>query len=259
MGHWPEYEAVGLGQPAPAPFCWRWLVPYITRADRKEWASHTRSMLFASFFAFALLMKAWGFSPPQIMAGLLLWGLWPSIQQQPRRHYLPDTTALIFVMLSATAFLCEAPLLVGVALAIAAGATRETAPLYIAAGSLNPFALAGLLGAGWWRKSSKEQRQPHLHGNPLTLFKRHGIPKIILGLPHDYFWKIGPAALALLYPKAWLPLLLAVSSMLISTDKIRVLAHAAPFLLIGAVAVTPLPMLPMLVYFGAVCSNVWEN
>lgn len=266
--HARDYFLVAKHEPAPIPFCWRWLVPALCGTDPLKWKKYNRVALAATFPALANLALLWGLSPVQISAALVLWGLVPSIHQYPRRYIVvADPIAMLFVLFAGSSALLYAKtgmafhLLLFIADCLLAGAARESAPVFIAAGTLNPLALIGLLGVGWWRKSCPAPPDiAHLSGSPLKMFRTHGLTKLTRGFEADWFWKIGPAAIALisLDPRAYAASLVGVAEMLVASDKIRLLLHGLPFLLLPAVAVTPVALLPLLLYFGLACSNHWE-
>lgn len=267
-GHGREYLSVAKKDPVFTPFCWRWLVPTLCGTDPLKWKRYNRIALAVTFPVIADLALLWGLSPLQAAVVVLLWGLVPSIHQYPRRYILvPDPIAMLFVLFAGSSALLYAKtgmafhLVLFIVDCLLAGAARESAPVFIAAGTLNPLALIGLLGAGWWRKSCPAPREvEHLSGSPFKMLKIHGVGKLIRGFEHDWVWKIGPAAVSLvsLDLRAYAALGVGITQMALGADKIRLLLHGLPFILIPAVAVTPVALLPLLLYFGLACSNHWE-
>lgn len=121
---------------APRPFHYRWLVPYLCRGDRRRFTV----VCYASLAAMVVAMR-WhtGRWPP----GLFVAGL-PGIVGTAR--YCPtlvDAPAMALAILAAAA--CRRGQWgLSVVAALAAGATKETAPVFAALYAWSPLPLAGL-------------------------------------------------------------------------------------------------------------------
>ena len=117
------------------------------------------------------------------------------------------------------------------------GATRETVPLFAALWAWSPLPLVGLATVGWWRKSAPST-EAHL-AQPLraalTLRREIGFDAAL------YLRPLGAALAGLALPTAQMvaTVLVAAAQLLVAVDTIRLLAWAAPVLVLGAVKTIP--------------------
>lgn len=132
-----DYYLRATSEPVPRPYSFRWLWPLL--CQRKAWRWQAASL--AGVAAAAWLME------PRA-AWLFLW--LPMTALNFRLPVLVDAPAFALALGSAYAS-SRGWTAASVALGLAAGASKESAPVFAAAWSLSPWPLVGLLATGWWR------------------------------------------------------------------------------------------------------------
>lgn len=146
------YREMGRGRRAPRPYCRRWLLPALCGSDDERWKAAALLAFVASGPVLVYYATGLGLTPARaLVASALVLTLSQLGRFGIEVPVLVDGPAFTLAVGSAAAVLNGHPVL-GVLLAVLAGATKETAPLMACALSLSPVPLVGLvLGPGWWR------------------------------------------------------------------------------------------------------------
>lgn len=124
-------------EPVPKPYSFRWALPRLLGDRLWSW----RAASAAGVIGAAALME------PRA-AWLFLW--LPMTSLNVRLPVLVDAPAFALALGSAVAA-SRGWWSLSAALGLAAGACKESAPVFAAAWSLSPWPLLGLLAAAWWR------------------------------------------------------------------------------------------------------------
>ena len=240
------YLSMGKGDPVPRPYSLRWLWPFLLGASPRAWEIVSGLALVAWGPAFLFFLGAWGFSPADGLKGVaLLCGLPALFRLNSRFPILVDAPAFLLALASAGAALSGRPASAA-ALALLAGASKESAPIFAAAFSLSPWPLLGLLAVGWWRRPGPI---PGWASEWLSSPVR-AARKVALGSILD--WKVMLLPWGLLAPlavfapwegrAAWaagLSLALGYSSLALAQDRARLFSWAAPALIVVALPALP--------------------
>lgn len=139
------YALSAKGERVPRPYSLRWALP-LTLGDR-AWAWQAASFI-------GIVVTAWLLDPRA--AWLFLW--LPMTALNCRLPVLVDAPAFALALGSALAA-SRGWWALSVALGLAAGACKESAPVFAAAWSLSPWPLLGLLAAGWWRRAAAPDQE----------------------------------------------------------------------------------------------------
>lgn len=134
------YYLRSAGAPVPTPYRLRWLWPRLLPPVLWPWALVSLISLMAA---------CWLLEPRA--AWLLVW--LPMVALNVRLPVLVDAPAFAFALGSAWAA-SRGQTGLSVALALGAGASKESAPIFAAAWALSPWPLVGLLATGWWRRAA---------------------------------------------------------------------------------------------------------
>lgn len=226
-----------MGLAVPKPYSRRWLWPLVLGPVPERW----RALTIASLLATPAL--AWGYFGAMGLAGGARWfavallcalpGLWRCSWRFPVLLDAPS----VAVALGGAWAARGGPWWASVPLAFLGGATRETVPLFAALWAWSPLPLVGLATVGWWRKSAPST-EAHL-AQPLraalTLRREIGFDAAL------YLRPLGAALAGLALPTAQMvaTVLVAAAQLLVAVDTIRLLAWAAPVLVLGAVKTIP--------------------
>jgi hypothetical protein len=152
------------------PFHYRWLTPRICQGDRRRFALIGHGSLAAMIPAMRWYTGRW--SPGLFLFGLP--GVWDTARYCPP---LVDAPAMALAVLSAAA-VKQGQWGLGIVLSLAAGATKETAPLFAALYAWNPAPLIGL-GAPALR---------HLQPAGDDVFGPDEFPHYVLDHPFETAW-----------------------------------------------------------------------
>lgn len=243
-----RYLHLAKGHRVPRPFCLRWLLPTYCGTDVRLW----RAVWFGSWVTVTAAMF-WlsqqtldGWARPATATVLLL-GL-PGILG-------PDVVNPVGVDLPATAVaLCTAAFAAAhnphwvVAAAICAavaGSIKETAPVFAALWAWSPWPLIGLAApaARWLWVRWRHLEGPDPLGPEFQHIARHPVRSALAA--HQHIWRNGWVMLApwgMCLVALWRPdwqtaavLAVAYAQLIVATDTVRLLHHAAgPVLAIGA-------------------------
>lgn len=217
-GYW--YQRMPI---APSPFRRRWLAPTLSGHLSWEWIS-VLSVLVA-----APLMSQFAGGP---LATLLYLGLPGLVLFNLQCPVLVDAPAFALALGAAVASQSGHPVL-AVLLSLLAGACKESAPLFAAAWTLNPWLLLGVLGARWWGPKGSGAREL-----VADMRRRHDFNRWdAYLLPWGALVVLLPAA-GLTWPAA-LSLALGYAQLAIATDTSRLYQWAAPAVIAAAVSGMP--------------------
>lgn len=128
--------AMARGERQPRPFHYRWLLPKIVGRDPARWVLFSRLMMACLCLASALYCRtAYAFLIPFALSGVVL---------NLKLPILVDLAAMVYVL---DAALCARVgwWIPAILFVLAAGATKETAPVFAALYAWNPLLLVGLL------------------------------------------------------------------------------------------------------------------
>jgi hypothetical protein len=179
-----------------------------------------------------------------------MWVLAPAIwERQLKVVHLADAFVLMISLLGA-----GLPGWWTVPLALIAGATRETAPLFIALWGGNPLALLGLLAVPVWRKGGSHFRHDHLFVTPWKTFSRI---RLRTGFTLDYVFPFGGAIAGIANPYSWIVLGIAAIPLFRSIDTSRLLMWAMPWMLVAAVSGAPDGALLAMIAWSTITSSHW--
>lgn len=249
------YLAAGRGEPVPDPYALRWLLPTVLGAEAWRWAlcSYVSIALIAVFgwlYAGSWLID----TGPQVLAVVLLVMLQGVTRISIRYPVLTDAPAFALALGSAWAIRAGYPAAC-IPLALLAGATRETAPIFAAAWAWHPAPLLGLVAVGWWRplrviarqRAASYRAAPSAPAEPLPPWLTHPIRAALLrrwdvGLDGSLYvrpWGAVIAGLAIPTPQLLVTVALAYAQLFAAQDAIRLYQWAAPVLVLHAVHVIP--------------------
>jgi hypothetical protein len=147
----PDGRFYSSGAPKPRPYSLRWLWPALCGKSVLAWMVLSAVSLIAWGPALAWYLSLTGAAPWQQLFGVaLLCGLPGLFRLNTRFPILIDPPAFLLALVSAAFALSGHPAY-SVAAALAAGASKESAPIFAAAFALSPWPLIGLVACGWWR------------------------------------------------------------------------------------------------------------
>ena len=226
-----RYRTMATGQRVARPFALRWLLPAVCRTNRTAWLT----VQIVSFLALAGLV---GVETGKWWAGLLLLGC-SGLTLNLKHPFLVDLPALALAYGSAVAW-THGLWWIALGLILIAGCVKESAPVFGAAFCLSPWLLIGLLPVGcrWLMRSGPDvldAKNAWILEHPFRAsweFHRP-LPPAVYVLP----W--GVLLLGLVHPTAavLVPLGLAMGSLLVATDTVRLYQWAAPALIVATVPI----------------------
>lgn len=249
----------------PHPYCRRWLWPLVCGSNVARWQLLSAVSLIAWGPALAWYLEGFGAAPWQKIAGVvLLCGLPGMFRFNAVRPVLVDAPAFALALVCAALVLSGHPFW-GAAVSLAAGASKESAPIFAAAFSLSPWPLVGLVAAGWWRHSGciPKWAEPWLAHPVKAALEQHR---------HAWLnWQAMVLPLGVLlplalcapwgYPRAWalagLCLALGYGQMLFAMDTARLYSWAAPGVIALALLALPQEWAPLIV--AAHCMNPYRG
>jgi hypothetical protein len=243
------YVAAGTGAAVPRPYCFRWLPSLLCGAESWRWQALSAVSLIAWGPLLAWYLDALGLAPWQQLAGVaLLCGLPGMFRFNVHLPALVDAPAFALALAASGAWL-HGHTWAAVGMTVAAGACKETAPVFAAAFAWHPALLVGLAGAAWWAKRgpAPQWAQAWLQA-PLQAARKAQAGAWLswqaMLLPWGVLALLAPFAAAaspweLLLPAA-AALTLGYAQMLTAQDRARLFCWAAP-----AVIALALPALPI--------------
>lgn len=247
-----RYLAIADGQRVPRPFHYRWLIPALAGRNGRAW----QALQIAALLGMVALSVAYNDDwKAGVAAGLAMFGL-AGITLNLRLPVLVDLPAMSLAL--AAAVIADTNLPAAIALAVAAGACKETSPVFAAAYAWNPWLLAGLLAPALrhlWKTGPDmcEGLAAEALTHPLKVAwqvrkGRWTDPKLWL-LP----WG---GLTAGLYQPTWqvaVTLALAYSQCVLATDTVRLYQWAWPVLAAHTFTVLPPAWWPL-----AVAATIWN-
>ncbi len=234
------------GSPVPRPFNLRFLGPFLCRTDENNWRT------FAIFGA-ALAAMSTGVLCPDWKTGLaaavMLLAL-PSTRFNLKHPILVDLPALGLATWAA-ALAHHNILWLAIPIAVFAGLTKETAPVFAAAFALNPWLLVGLVGPAVMFFANKPGPDPvpglaWIQEHPFKAGWEFHKGLYLSGMMLAP-WGGAIIGLANLDWAAATALVLGYGQLVVATDTVRLYQWAAPALLVCAVTAVPPVWLPVLV------------
>lgn len=236
-----RYLHAARGDPVPAPFNLRWLIPRLCGQHVGRWRA-------AAIVGVALTAGSVAWMAPNWRAGVaaaaLLLGL-PSTRFNLTFPVLVDAPALGLATLSA-ALAYHHLWLPAILIAVVAGMVKETAPVFAAAFAFNPLLLVGLAAPLVRRLVAGEgpdvldAKNAWILAHPFKAayqFHSEQITQLdpILAAP----W--GACLVAAAHPSWHLALVvgLAYTQLCVATDTVRLYQWAAPTVCLAAVAAVP--------------------
>lgn len=242
-----RYLALGRGEPVGMPFALRWLLPAVCGDSLRRWRISTLAHLLALPPLLTWWLSPWVADTRLRVAGALLIcglpGVWRIHLRWPVHT---DAAAMAWALGSAVAFQRHEPVL-GMALALVAGAIKESAPVFAACFSWNLLPLAALAGplvrALTARVGADPLGQEHVTSHPVTASRVHH-----LGRWFDARAMIAPWGAGILAPLAssspvtamlGVTALLGYAQLVVATDTARLYQWAAPAVILATVTVIP--------------------
>lgn len=243
------YAAAGTGTAVPRPYAFRWLPPMLCGAESWRWQALSAASLIAWGPLMAWYLAAFGLAPWQQLAGVaLLCGLPGLFRLNASFPALVDAPAFALALAAAGCWL-HGHVWAGVGLAVAAGACKETAPVFAAVFAWHPALLVGLAGAAWWAKSGPAPAwAAQWLSNPVkAALKAHEgawLSWQAMLLPWGALALLAPLAAmaapwALLIPAA-VAVALGYAQMVAAQDRARLFCWAAPAVIVVALAALPM-------------------
>lgn len=236
----------------PAPFHLRWLIPWLCRDESTRW----NAAAWAGFTG--LVVGTWGLVGGWAgVAAAALVAVLPSVRFGLAHRVLVDLPALGLATLAAAAWVngWTIPALV---LAVLAGMSKETAPVFAAIFAWSPFLLIGLVAPMMidalrtrggddlgehhaWILAHPVQASRKYHAGYLTTLD----PRLVLP------W--GACVVALASPSWQLAAVLvaAYAQLTVATDTVRLYQWAAPAVAVAAVTAVPPVWWPVLIILTA--------
>lgn len=240
-----RYLAIGNGRRIARPFHFRWLIPTICKDSKKRWEWTAR----LSILSLAPLIW-WYVGGLRGLAAIgLLAGFSGVVRFNLEHPVLIDAPAMALAVLAADC--CRHGLWpVGVVVALLAGCTRESSPVFAAIFAWSPIPLLGLVPVVIRHFQHEgpdvlDDENRWILDHPFLASRKYhrgfGAPNWILP------WGLGVLALA--HP-SW-PLLaacvLAYGQCLVATDTVRLYQWAWPVVALCTVQAVPLRWLPVVV------------
>ena len=239
-----RYLGMGACEPQALPFAARVLAPAVCGESFAWWAACaalSNAAFAASLYWYAQLLGL-GDGGAAMAVGLS-WGL-PGLYRYSMQEWIGvDAPARALALSSACCCLAGA-WEAGVLLGIAAGVTKETAPVFAAVFAWSPLPLLGLLAPAvlWFvhRSRADSLGDPSgVLGAPWATAREHRQYLLthagLMVMP----WGFSLAALLKLDTVAGVALGLAYAQVLVATDEVRLYQWAAPPVVVAAAGVLP--------------------
>lgn len=240
-------------KPVPYPFHLRWLLPFMLRQNERAWAYVGRG----SIVAIGFLTAAYTHSPWMACVAFL-----PGFKLSWDYPVLVDAPGMALALAAAVVWPYSMP--AAIAIVLAAGCTRETAPVWAAVYAWNPILLVGMapVALRTLRKAAKDdiledEEHEWIIRNPLKAGQKyhagHWRDPLIMVTP----W--GGMAVAAAYLDAQLGAALALgyAQLLVATDTVRLYQWAAP--VVALVCARNLPGWALPLVAASVIFNPWAG
>jgi hypothetical protein len=240
-----SYLAMSEGRAVPTPFRERWLLPFLMRGASETtwwWTSNVGALL--TFPLIALFAEAAGVNGLWACA---LWGAFPGVDVLWRMKGIVDHLAWPMALLAGWLF-SAGYVAAGIGVCFAAGFCDSRMPVMVAAWTLQPAALLGLIPYLGLHACTRKGA-PVMHSDwilrPWTTSRdvcgKHLHDGKELLLP----WGPMLAGLLVPAPALWLSLAAAYGQLLRGHDRVRHYGWAAPVVIVCALRVIPGPWLPL--------------
>lgn len=244
------YFAMSQGTKAPNPYRLRWLVPKLMPATASfgDWVTISAASLWLSFPCMYLFAESLGVNG---LWACTLWGALPVVCILWRIPALIDHFAWPLGLLAATMFL-RGHVVAGIVIILIGGLTEPRLPVMVAAWTLNPIPLLGLIPVGILHKLAPEgpaeileNSEPILH--PWRSGMRHNGCLIQSAKDMILPWGALLAGLCSASGALLVSLAAAYGQLLRATDRVRLYQWAAPVMIVAALRVLPEWSLPLAV------------
>ena len=244
-----SYLAMSEGRPVPTPFRERWLYPFLMRRASERawwWVSNIGALL--TFPLVALFAEAKGLNGLWACA---LWGALPTVDVLWRMKGIVDHVAWPLALLTGW-LIVSGHLAAGLAVCMVAGFVDYRVPVMVAAWTLQPGALLGLLPF-FGLHACTRKGPPLMHSD--WILRPYATARDVCGrYLHDVREMVLPwgaclAGLLSASPALWLSLAVSYGQLLRGHDRVRLYGWAAPVLIVCALRVIPVQWLPVAVIF----------
>lgn len=233
------------------PFHLRWLQPFLCRQDERRW----KALTWGSVAAIGVLTAIYTKSPWMACVAFL-----PGLTFSVRHPVLVDAFGMALALGAALMLPICWP--VAIVLALLAGCTRETAPIFAAVYAWNPLLLVGLVPVGVRRlmRSGPDVLDPknawilkHPIQASMEFHAGRWTDAQLMVLP----WGGLLAGITAFTTQTLVAVGLGYSQLLVATDAVRLYQWAAPVLALAAVAAVPAWALPIVAL--TVIFNPWKG
>jgi hypothetical protein len=233
------------------PFHLRWLQPFLCRQDERRW----KALTWGSVAAVGILTAIYTNSPWMACVAFL-----PGVAFSVRHPVLVDAFGMALALGAALMLSVCWP--IAIVLALLAGCTRETAPIWAAVYAWNPLLLVGLVPVGvrWLMRSGPDVLDPknawilqHPIKASIEFHAGRWTDPLLMVLP----WGGLLAGITAFTTQTLVAVGLGYSQLLVATDAVRLYQWAAPVLALAAVAAVPAWALPIVAL--TVIFNPWKG
>lgn len=243
------YLDAAKGHRVPAPYSYRWLLPWLLGPSPERWALLTYLSLLATPVCAWYYFAAQGFTGWRLFFATVLLSCLPGVRAASLRFpVLTDAPAFALSLLVTALYLDGHPWL-AMLLSLPLGALRESAPIFAALWAGHPAPLVGLLAAGWTRPQASGREVPWLAHPWREAFKL----RLACGADGSLYLRPWGGALFGLVP-TWQTLLtfgIAHAQLFQAQDTIRLTVWAAPVLVANATNVIPPAFWPVAILVTA--------
>ena len=233
------------------PFHLRWLAPFICRQDERRW----KALSWASVAAIGVLTAIYTHSAWMVCVAFL-----PGIKFSIRCPVLVDAFGMALALGSALLLPICWP--AAIMLALLAGCTRETAPIWAAVYAWNPILLVGLVPVGirWLVRQGPDvldAENAWIIAHPFRASLKYHAgrwtdPELMV-LP----WGGLLAGVTAFTTQTLLAVGLGYAQLAVATDSVRLYQWAAPVLALAAIHAVPAWALPIVAL--TVIFNPWKG
>lgn len=269
-----RYLAMAEGQSVPYPFMYRWLVPWIIGRKASQWPQQrvflVLSLAAIGAWAYNMYDAAWPQAFATIGIAVGLSGFWRYNWHHP---VLVDGTAMCFALVCAISAWRGDGLALVACLALLAGATKETAPIFAALWAWSPWPLIGLAAPLLRHALARGGQEPE--GVPAAAIEAVLHPLRTSWSTHKRFfqedgWGVwfapwGACLLAVANPIHVLQLVVTVvisyAQCIVATDTARLYMWAWPVVVLQTVGAVPPAWLPalVLIHWAFVSVTNWNG
>lgn len=258
-----RYLAIAEKRRVAVPFHFRWLIPTLCGLSGTRWIVSTVGSLIALAGLTAWFAGLSGLSGWQLAAAALLALTLPGVRKINLRYpVLIDAPAMALAVLAACLSIAgwwPAAIVV----AIVAGMTKETGPLFAALFAWNPFLLAGLVAPLARRlivKPGEDVLDDHnrwVLEHPFAASWSYHKDRLLDPLLWLAPWGVLLAGLTAMNLQLAVTLAVAYALTSVATDTVRIYQWAFPVLLVAALTVIPEELLVLAV--AANLFNPWAG